>query len=115
MPAGIVKGSEHALTCPEGVLDRPNYLNLPHRSNPNFANQRGILYDIFEIYTKTKRQRRHHDVADRYDLLSLLNHVMSQYMPKQNTCNTEGLAEPEVPWQTDRLPVCIIPANVSCP
>ncbi|KAG1854678.1 hypothetical protein C8R48DRAFT_721046 [Suillus tomentosus] len=61
----IVKGSEHALTCPEGVLDRPNYLRLPHRSNPNFANQRGILYDMFEHYTKIKRQRRHHDVADR--------------------------------------------------
>ncbi|KAG1806261.1 P-loop containing nucleoside triphosphate hydrolase protein [Suillus variegatus] len=65
---GIVKGSEHALSCPEGVLDRPNYLRLPHRSNPNFANQRGILYDMFEHYTKIKRQRRHHDVADRYDL-----------------------------------------------
>ncbi|KAG2048322.1 hypothetical protein BDR06DRAFT_962830, partial [Suillus hirtellus] len=61
----IVKGSEHALTCPEGVLDRPNYLRLPHRSNPNFANQRGILYDMFEHYTKIKRQRSHHDVADR--------------------------------------------------
>ncbi|KAG2048320.1 hypothetical protein BDR06DRAFT_920603 [Suillus hirtellus] len=62
---GIIKGSEHALTCPEGVLDRPTYLLLPHRSNPNFANQRGILYDMFEHYTKIKRQRRHHDVADR--------------------------------------------------
>ncbi|KAG2096334.1 uncharacterized protein F5147DRAFT_839983 [Suillus discolor] len=62
---GIVKGSEHALTCPEGVLDRTNYLRLPHRSNPNFANQRGILYDMFEHYTKIKRQRCHHDVADR--------------------------------------------------
>ncbi|KAG2112837.1 hypothetical protein BD769DRAFT_1673999 [Suillus cothurnatus] len=40
----IVKGSEYALTYPEGALDRPNYLHLPHRFNPNFANQRGILY-----------------------------------------------------------------------
>ncbi|KAG1800254.1 P-loop containing nucleoside triphosphate hydrolase protein [Suillus plorans] len=62
---GVVKGSGHALNCPEGVLDRPNYLGLPHRSNPNFASQRKILYDIFEHYTKIKRQRRHHDVADR--------------------------------------------------
>jgi hypothetical protein len=77
MPIGIVKGSEYALTYPEGALDRPNYLRLPHRFNPNFANQRGILYDIFEYYTKIKRQRRHHDVADRYDLFSLLIHVMS--------------------------------------
>lgn len=76
---GIVKGSEHALTCPEGVLDRPNYLHLPHRSNPNFANQRGILYDIFEIYTKTKRQRRHHDVADRTH--AILKVLRSQKFP----------------------------------
>ncbi|KAG1799293.1 uncharacterized protein HD556DRAFT_1287696 [Suillus plorans] len=62
---GIIKGSEHALTCPEGILDRPAYLLLSHRSNPNFANQREILYDMFEYYTKMKRQRRHHDVADR--------------------------------------------------
>ncbi|KAG2090757.1 uncharacterized protein F5147DRAFT_787076 [Suillus discolor] len=60
---GIVKGSEHALTC-QGVLDRPNYIRLPHRSYPNFANQREMIYDIFEHYMKIKRQRRHHDVAD---------------------------------------------------
>ncbi|KAG2048327.1 hypothetical protein BDR06DRAFT_976091 [Suillus hirtellus] len=80
---GIVQGSEHGLTCPEGVLDRPNYTRLSHCSYPNFANQRGILYDIFEYYTKIKRQRRHHDAADRYDLLHLVTHVMSQYVPKQ--------------------------------
>ncbi|KAG2070632.1 hypothetical protein BDR04DRAFT_1076404 [Suillus decipiens] len=78
---GIVKGSEHALTCPEGVLDRANYLCLPHRSNPNFANQRGILYDIFEIYTKIKRQRRHHDVADRTH--AILKVLRSQRFPGQ--------------------------------
>ncbi|KAG2160214.1 uncharacterized protein EDB93DRAFT_1324636 [Suillus bovinus] len=78
---GIVKGSEHALTCPEGVLDRPNYLRLPHRSNPNFANQRGILYDIFEHYTKMKRQRRHHDIADRTH--AILKVLRSQKFPGQ--------------------------------
>ncbi|KAG2091484.1 uncharacterized protein F5147DRAFT_822994 [Suillus discolor] len=78
---GIVKGSEHALTCPEGVLDRPNYLRLPHRSNPNFANQRGILYDIFEYYTKIKKQRRHHDVADRTH--AVLKVLRSQRFPGQ--------------------------------
>ncbi|KAG2132369.1 hypothetical protein DEU56DRAFT_859536 [Suillus clintonianus] len=76
---GIVKGSEHALTCPDGILDRPNYLRLPHRSNPNFANQRGILYDIFETYTKIKRQRRHHDVADRTH--AILKVLRSQKFP----------------------------------
>jgi tetratricopeptide (TPR) repeat protein len=78
---GIIKGSEHALTCPEGILDRPNYLCLPHRSNPNFANQRGILYDIFETYSKIKRQRRHHDVADRTH--AILKVLRNQRVPGQ--------------------------------
>ncbi|KAG2108067.1 P-loop containing nucleoside triphosphate hydrolase protein [Suillus discolor] len=78
---GIIKGSEHTLTCPEGVLDRQTYLLLPHRSNPNFANQRGILYDMFEHYTKMKRQRRHHDVADRTH--AILKVLRSQRFPGQ--------------------------------
>ncbi|KAG1807540.1 P-loop containing nucleoside triphosphate hydrolase protein [Suillus variegatus] len=78
---GIVKGSEDALNC-QGVLDRPNYIRLPHRSYPNFANQREILYDIFEYYTKIKRQRCHHDVADRaYAILKVLR---SQRFPGQH-------------------------------
>ncbi|OJA13247.1 hypothetical protein AZE42_12316, partial [Rhizopogon vesiculosus] len=78
---GIIKGSEYALSCSGGVLDRPNYLRLPHRSNPNFANQREILYDIFEIYTKIKRQRRHHDVADRTQ--AIIKVLRSQSFPGQ--------------------------------
>lgn len=78
---GVVKGSGHALNCPEGVLDRPNYLGLPHRSNPNFASQRKILYDIFEHYTKIKRQRRHHDVADRTH--AILKVLQSRGFPGQ--------------------------------
>ncbi|KAG2086405.1 hypothetical protein BD769DRAFT_1681205 [Suillus cothurnatus] len=93
----IVKGSEYALTYPEGALDRPNYLRLPHRFNPNFANQRGILYDIFEYYTKIKRQRRHHDVADRTHVVLKL--LRSQRFPGQQfdylyvdeTRNLDGL------------------------
>ncbi|KAG2096318.1 uncharacterized protein F5147DRAFT_818420 [Suillus discolor] len=77
----IVKGSEHALTC-QGVLDRPNYICLPHRSYPNFANQREILYDIFKYYTKIKRQRRHHDVADRAH--AILKVLRSQRFPGQH-------------------------------
>ncbi|KAG2143549.1 uncharacterized protein EDB93DRAFT_1088104 [Suillus bovinus] len=78
---GIIKGSEHALTCLEGFLDRSNYLHLSHRSYPNFANQRGILYDVFEYYTKIKRQRRHHDVADRTH--AILKVLQSQRFPGQ--------------------------------
>ncbi|KAG1809265.1 hypothetical protein EV424DRAFT_1328374 [Suillus variegatus] len=54
---GIIKGSEHALTCPEGILDRPTYILLPHRSNPNFANKRGILYDMFDTHAILKAFR----------------------------------------------------------
>ncbi|KAG1825456.1 uncharacterized protein BJ212DRAFT_276627 [Suillus subaureus] len=62
---GIIKGSEQALAFPNGFLDRPCYLGLSHRSYPIFANQRDALYDMFEIYRKFKKQKRHFDVADR--------------------------------------------------
>ncbi|KAG2131228.1 P-loop containing nucleoside triphosphate hydrolase protein [Suillus bovinus] len=78
---GIIKGSQHTLTCPEGALNRPKYLRLSHRSHPNFASQREILYDIFEYYTKIKRQRRHHDVADRTH--AILKALRSQRFPGQ--------------------------------
>ena len=106
IPIGIIKGSEHALSCPEGVLDRSNYSRLPPRSNPNFANQRKVLYDIFEVYTKLKRQRRHQDVADRYDLFSYF--CVTLRICKQHASDNQGLAEPEFSRPTDRLSVCVI-------
>ena len=63
--AGIIQGSENSLLCPDGFLDEEAYCNLPTRSNPTFANQRRTLYGIFEAYCKLKKERRHHDVADR--------------------------------------------------
>ncbi|KAG1738629.1 uncharacterized protein EDB91DRAFT_1347576 [Suillus paluster] len=62
---GIIKGSEQALNCPDGVLDRSSYLRLSGRSNPISENQRDSVYDIFEIYKKFKKQKYHFDVADR--------------------------------------------------
>lgn len=62
---GIIKGSEKSLSCPDGFLDEEAYYNLPARSNPTFANQRRTVYAIFEAYCKLKKERRHHDVADR--------------------------------------------------
>ena len=62
---GIIKGSENALPCPGGFLDEEAYCSLPARSNPTFANQRQTVYAIFEAYCKLKKERRHHDVADR--------------------------------------------------
>jgi hypothetical protein len=62
---GIIKGSEKSLSCPDGFLDEETYCSLPARSNPTFANQRQTVYAIFEVYCKLKKERRHHDVADR--------------------------------------------------
>ena len=62
---GIIKGSEGSLTCPNGFLDEDAYCSLPARSNPTFANQRPTVYAIFKAYSKLKKERRHHDVADR--------------------------------------------------
>ncbi|KIJ59804.1 hypothetical protein HYDPIDRAFT_118051 [Hydnomerulius pinastri MD-312] len=62
---GIIKGSEKSLSCPGGFLDENTYCSLPPRSNPTFANNRPTVYAIFEAYRKLKRERRHHDVADR--------------------------------------------------
>ncbi|KAF8139771.1 hypothetical protein EV363DRAFT_1497668, partial [Boletus edulis] len=62
---GIIKGSEKSLSCPGGFLHEEAYCNLSSRSNPAFANQRTTVYAIFKAYCKLKKERRHHDVADR--------------------------------------------------
>ncbi|KAI6137063.1 hypothetical protein F5141DRAFT_66140 [Pisolithus sp. B1] len=62
---GIIKGSEKSLEFDDGTLDKAAYCGLPSRSNPTFSGQRETVYAIFEAYSKLKRQRQHHDVADR--------------------------------------------------
>ncbi|KAI5997877.1 hypothetical protein F5J12DRAFT_895738 [Pisolithus orientalis] len=62
---GIIKGSEKSLGFDDGILDKKTYCGLPSRSNPTFSGQRELVYAVFEAYSKLKRQRQHHDVADR--------------------------------------------------
>ncbi|KAI6046365.1 hypothetical protein EDC04DRAFT_2598161 [Pisolithus marmoratus] len=63
---GIIRGSEKSLEFDDGSLDKKTYCGLPSRSNPTFSGQRESVYAIYEAYSKLKRQRQHHDVADRY-------------------------------------------------
>ncbi|KIN94542.1 hypothetical protein M404DRAFT_380086 [Pisolithus tinctorius Marx 270] len=62
---GIIKGSEKSLGFDDGILDKKTYCGLPSRSNPTFSGQRELVYALFEAYSKLKRQRQHHDIADR--------------------------------------------------
>lgn len=62
---GVIKGSEKSLSCPDGFPDEATYCCLSARSNPTFANHRQSLYALFQAYCKLKKERRHHDVADR--------------------------------------------------
>ncbi|KAI5983593.1 hypothetical protein EDD15DRAFT_2487286 [Pisolithus albus] len=62
---GIIRGSEKSLEFDVGTLDKKTYCSLPPRSNPTFSGQREIVYALYEAYSKLKRQRQHHDVADR--------------------------------------------------
>ena len=61
---GIIEGSEQSLGS--GCLDRETYLNLSHRTQSTFANQRDVIYDIFLKYVEQKRRCGHYDAADRY-------------------------------------------------
>ncbi|KAG2360016.1 hypothetical protein BDR07DRAFT_1611054 [Suillus spraguei] len=54
IPTGIIKGSEHALTCPEGVLDRANYLCFPIVLTPNGCHPQTVTYELSWLSTTTK-------------------------------------------------------------
>ncbi|KAI6022560.1 hypothetical protein EDC04DRAFT_2606960 [Pisolithus marmoratus] len=62
---GIIKGSEKSLEFDDGTLNKITYCGLPSRSNPTFSGQRELVYALFEAYSKLKRQRQDHDIADR--------------------------------------------------
>lgn len=59
-------GSEETLTGKARFLDSASYENLSRRNQSTFADQRGDIYNIFEMYRKEKSRRREFDAADRY-------------------------------------------------
>lgn len=65
MPIGVIKGSEEALSSKTGILDENEYVSLSARSKSTFAEQRHLVYQIFTLYQKKKREHRDYDSADR--------------------------------------------------
>lgn len=62
----MIKGSEQTLKQEYGYLEQQAYNGLSHRSQSTYANQRDVVYQLFEAYTQRKRERREYDAADRY-------------------------------------------------
>ncbi|TFK38653.1 hypothetical protein BDQ12DRAFT_630422 [Crucibulum laeve] len=62
---GIICGSEEALLTENGYLDATTYESLSGRTQSAFAGRRRIIYNIFQLYQKQKRERGHFDAADR--------------------------------------------------
>ncbi|CAL1697343.1 unnamed protein product [Somion occarium] len=62
---GVIKGSEQALQSSERFLDRDTYLDLSHRTQGTFANQRETVYALFQAYSRRKKIRGDYDAADR--------------------------------------------------
>jgi hypothetical protein len=63
--SGVIKGSEEALAYKDGFLDQKGYEDLGDRTQPAFAHQRVIIYQIFQSYLKLKQKRGDYDTADR--------------------------------------------------
>ncbi|KAJ2926890.1 hypothetical protein H1R20_g10212, partial [Candolleomyces eurysporus] len=62
---GVIKGSEQSLSHATGYLDLTSYINLSHRTQHLFANQRDRIYSLFEAYMRRRRPRGESDSADR--------------------------------------------------
>lgn len=62
----VIKGSATALKSETGHLDRETYLGLSsRRTQTSSLAQREIVYRLFEVYMRRKREHGHYDPADR--------------------------------------------------
>ncbi|PCH33053.1 nucleoside triphosphate hydrolase protein [Wolfiporia cocos MD-104 SS10] len=62
---GVIEGSEDTLNSAGGYLSKDAYICLSRRTHATFADNRDIIYQLFEAYLKRKRARGEYDVADR--------------------------------------------------
>jgi len=60
---GVIKGSEETIGTRHRCLDRDTYLSSGRQGM--FSRTKEAVYDLFEIYTKLKRQHQEYDAADR--------------------------------------------------
>ncbi|KAH9949529.1 hypothetical protein B0H21DRAFT_728406 [Amylocystis lapponica] len=62
---GVIKGSEQTLEHGTGYLDKETYINFSYRQQATFLGKRETIYELFEIYSKRKRERGEYDASDR--------------------------------------------------
>lgn len=82
---GVIAGSEGSLLSPDGCLDRDTYVNLSPRMYPVFASHRELVYGMFMLYLKRKRELDDYDSADRYIFLVPIQ--FSSPGNRQNPCH----------------------------
>lgn len=74
----VIKGSEQSLHYKTEFLDRESYCCLSHRTYATFADQREIIYGLFQIYLKLKQQHGEYDATDRYVCIPLSHTYLLQ-------------------------------------
>jgi hypothetical protein len=84
---GVIRGSEDSLISTSGYMDRDAYEHLSHRTQATFAQQRGRVYDLFQIYVRQKRMLEGYDVADRFVPFRLC------LFPSLTVCRTHALLQ----------------------
>lgn len=66
---GVICGSEETVSTDRGFMDRTSYENLSRRTQPTFAQQRTIIYDIFLHYRRKKAILGDYDAAERFGVV----------------------------------------------
>ncbi|KAG7450843.1 uncharacterized protein BT62DRAFT_1001658 [Guyanagaster necrorhizus] len=78
---GVIKGSKETLSEEKRHLSRATYLDLSKRQQSTFADRRGEVYKLFELYMHKKKVRGDYDTADRTH--NILKYFTEQGIPGQ--------------------------------